>query len=314
VTRPTAPEIIWLNGRFLEPGERATVDLRDRAYLHGDSVFATARAVSGRVFLVERQIARLREAAEAFGIAWPEVDLAEVMAVATERVGADDVTLRVTLGRGAGPWGVGLGSPPGSAGRDKGLFEPSASVVARVTAPYPAEAYERGIDTRIVATRRIPSACLPARHKTGSYLGTILARRELSPPSAPLSAALVEGIQLSVGGHVSSGTISNLFAVMGGRLVTPPLTDDCRPGLTRELIFELAPRAGVEVVEESLLPADLGRAQEVFFTSTLMDCLPVRSIEGGGAYTRFDTAAKLRSLLSAARGEQEVLEDAPAER
>lgn len=301
---PTAAEIIWQSGRFLEPGERAMVELRDRAYLLGDSVFATARAVSGRVFLVERQIARLREAAEAFGMAWPEVDLAEVMAAATERLGADDATLRVTLGRGAGPWGVGLA----------GMFEPSFSVVARVTTPYPAEAYERGIDTRILATRRIPSVCLPARHKTGSYLATILARRELSPPTEPLSTALVEGIQLSVGGHVSSGTISNLFAVSSGRLVTPPLTDDCRLGLTRELVFELAPRAGVEVVEKSLLPTDLAQASEVFFTSTLMDCLPVRSIEGVGDYAAFDTAAKLRALISAARREQEVLEDAPPER
>lgn len=278
-------EVIWLDGRFLNPGERPTVDLRDRAYLLGDSVFATARAISGRVFLGARHLSRIREAANDLGIPWPEVDLATIIASAIERLGADDVTLRVTLSRGAGPWGIGV----------TGRFEPSVSVVARVTTPYPDEAYERGIVSRVLAVRRIPSVCIPARHKTGSYLGTVLARRELTSP------ALIEGIQLNVAGRISSGTISNIFVVKDGYLLTPPLDDDCRPGVTREVVLELAHRAGLHAMERSLLLPDLEGASEVFFTSTLMDCLPVRSIEGVADYDSVTTASELRALLRAER-------------
>lgn len=282
---PDDGAVVFFGDRFLERGERAAVDVRDRAYLLGDSVFATLRAFGGAPFALERHLARLTDAAAATGIALPSADLAGVVREACLRLGARDATVRVTVGRGAGPWGIGLEGP----------FSPSLSVVARETRPYAPELYARGVDAAVLATRRVPRACLPPEHKTGSYLPTVLARRELAPGA-------VEGVQLSVEGFVSSGTISNLFAVIDGRVVTPSLAHDARPGVTREVLLELAPRARLEIAEVDLTPRDLARASEVFFTSTLMDGLPVRALAGVPLSGRFDVATTLRGLLLESQG------------
>jgi branched-chain amino acid aminotransferase len=278
-------EIIYLDGRFLGPDELATVDLRDRGYLFGDTVFETVRAFGGVAFALDRHMARLTEAASLVGIAMPDADIEEITASALASLAQPDATLRYTLSRGVGPWGLSMSGP----------FSPCFSVVARRTTAHAEARYAEGIDAKIVETRRVPAACMPTRVKTGNYLSTVLARRELE------ADGLVEGIQLTVDGRVSSGTLSSVFAVIDGTLCTPSLDCDCRAGVTREIVLELAPRSGLVVAERHLTPADLANASEVFFVSSLADCLPARSIRGVGAYDSREVARRLRELLRAAR-------------
>lgn len=256
--------VVFLGDRFLGPDEPALVPLADRGYLHGDSVFATLRAFDGRPCVPERHLRRLLEAARCFGVAMPmdEARLTGVMAEAASRVAAPDVTLRVTASRGVGPWGLDTSGP----------FETTLSVIARATTAPSEEARARGVVTKIVSTRRVPAACLPPSHKTGNYLASIAARRELE--------GLVEGIQLSVDGRVSSGTISNLFVVRDGALITPGASADCRLGVTREMLLELAPSVGLRALEADVRVEDLAAADEIFFASSVMICLPVRRVEG----------------------------------
>ena len=282
-----AREILYVDGRFLEPGERATVDLRDRGFLLGDSVFETVRACGGAAFALDRHLSRLGEAADALGIPMPHTDLHAVTAAALTALAEPDVTLRYTLTRGAGAWGVGMAGP----------FTPSLSLIARASTPHAPERYTDGVDVKVVTTRRVPAACLPTRFKTGNYLGTVLARRELE------AEGLVEGIQLTVDGRVSSGTVSNVFAVIDGELCTPSLDCDCRAGITRELVLELAPRLGIVTRETHLTLADLARAHEVFFTSALMDALPARSVHDVAEYGPAHVARRVREALRAERGD-----------
>ena len=86
-------------------------------------------------------------------------------------------------------------------------------------------------------------------------------------------------------GEVSECTSANLFAVFkgaaqGDRVLTPPLSSGCLPGVTRAVLLEELRVSGLVVEERVLLPADLESADEVFLASTTRELLPVVSIEG----------------------------------
>jgi branched-subunit amino acid aminotransferase/4-amino-4-deoxychorismate lyase len=70
-----------------------------------------------------------------------------------------------------------------------------------------------------------------------------------------------------------------VFAVFGQEVLTPPISEGCLPGITREVLLEIqAP--GISVVERALSIEDLYRADEVFITSTTRGLLPVTEIAG----------------------------------
>ena len=83
---------------------------------------------------------------------------------------------------------------------------------------------------------------------------------------------------LTVDGAVCSGLVSNIFVAHAGLVLTPPLTSGCLPGVTRELVLERAASVGLEVHEGSLSPEALDQADEVLFTSSLVECLPVAQL------------------------------------
>jgi branched-chain amino acid aminotransferase len=139
---------------------------------------------------------------------------------------------------------------------------------------YPADAYENGIQSKVVEPRRVPAACLDPTIKCGNYLPNILARRELE------RHGMLEGVQRAVEGHVVGGAVSNVFLIQGRRLRTPDRGSGILPGITRAALIEVAGEAGLDVSEERLQVDDLYSADEMFFANTLMECLPVAAIDG----------------------------------
>src|ERR1700683_3335160 len=89
-----------------------------------------------------------------------------------------------------------------------------------------------------------------------------------------------EVVLLNERGEVSECTSANIFAAQGGEVSTPPLDSGCLPGVTRELLLDVVRVPGISVVERTLTPGDLERADQVFITSTTRDLLPVVFIEG----------------------------------
>jgi branched-chain amino acid aminotransferase len=124
-----------------------------------------------------------------------------------------------------------------------------------------------------------------------------------------------EVVLLNERGEVAECTAANIFAVKNKKVYTPPLNSGCLEGVTRGILFEIAPEAGVAVVEQVLSPEDLYSADEVFISSTNRNLLGVGEIAGHnivgapGAVTRaldelFDAHVAdyvTRRLASAAR-------------
>lgn len=257
--------IVYLRDGFVDAVE-ARVSLFDRGYLLGDSIFETLRVYDGRVFACDAHVDRLERASEATGIRIPR-DRAALRVLVEAAVARSTLTtayVRVTVSRGEG--GVGLGTI--------GCDDPTLSIIVKDFVGYPADAYDRGIDTIILQTRKVPAACLDPALKTGNYLPNVMAKRELE------AKRMIEGVVLSTTGAVVSGSVSNLFFVVGDELWTPDPASGCRPGVTRETVLRVARGLGLEVNEAPVSIGALASADEVFFTNTLMECLPVRTLNG----------------------------------
>jgi len=153
---------------------------------------------------------------------------------------------------------------------------------------------------------------------TGRYAGV----KMLSwvPHAAVLEKAHAEGyddaLLLNEKGQLAECTSANVFLIRGGKVLTPPLTSGCLAGITREVLFEIAPKAGIELLEQELSLADLSSAEEVFISSTTREVAAVGSIspdwkyDAPGKITRSleeSFQAYVRSYLAGGKYRIEVL-------
>jgi branched-chain amino acid aminotransferase len=93
-----------------------------------------------------------------------------------------------------------------------------------------------------------------------------------APNTAVLDKARAEGFDdallVNEKGQLAECTSANIFLVRNGHVLTPPLSSGCLAGVTRDVLFEIAPTAGVKIVEQHLTADDLASAEEFFISST----------------------------------------------
>ena len=133
----------------------------------------------------------------------------------------------------------------------------------------------KGIKVCLSKYRRISAYSMPQGTKlTGAYFNSSLAKAEA------LGRGFVEAITLSHNGNVAEGSGENLFMVKKGKLITPPLSDDILPGITRSAVMELARKElGIKCLEKSFKPAALYKADELFFCGTGAQISPITQME-----------------------------------
>lgn len=251
----------WLsfNGRIAAPGEVALSPL-DRGVLYGDGLFETMRAYGGRVFRLAAHLERLQAAAPVVRMAlpWSKEELADAVTGLLVASGLGDAYLRLTVLRGEGPPGP---APPAEA-------VPHYFVIARSLVPYPERRYRDGATAIVAATRQNESSPL-AGIKSTSYLNHVLAIGEAR------DAGVDEALLLNNRGELAEGATSNLFAVRGDTLLTPPVACGCLPGIARAVVLERAPTLGLAVSPEPFSLPDLLAADEAFLTNSLMEVMPL---------------------------------------
>lgn len=285
----TAPPVIYLRDRFLDADEPAQVSLFDRAYLLGDSLFASLRVYGGVPVALARHVARLEGAAAELGLACPSAAALEQLArAACDKFMGEYGYLRITLSRGEQPaQGAGLGL--------SGLGVPVLSVVVRELASPP---FPPATEIAPVTLRAAPAACQPPGWKLGSYALRVAMRREVE------ARGHGEGLVLGLDGAVVSGVASNVFVVRGGALTTPSLASGCRPGVTRELLLERLAAAGVAVEERAITLDDVRAADAAFFTSAVTPLLAARRFESRALDADAPGLAAARAALLAAIAEE----------
>ena len=275
---PAAPgRTLWINGRLCR-GEEASLSLFDRGARDGEGLFETLRVYGGHPFAWSRHMERLVLSAAVLGFPVPAspVTLRAALDELLQAEGLDDAVARITVTRGV----------PGGRPTRTGAWvevEPLAARLWRGT--------RTGAVKAIVSKRPFEPGPL-GPHKTTSRLAYHLAREEARVARAD------ETLLVSPAGEVLEGAVSNVFAVISGEVLTPPLASGILPGITRALVFGLC-AAGSPARERILTLADLRAADEVFLTNSVQEIVPVGTLQ--------DLAIPGRSvagtLLAAYRGE-----------
>jgi branched-chain amino acid aminotransferase len=256
--------VVVIDGKSFGP-EQAFVSVFDRGFLYGDSVFETIRTYSGRPFALDEHLDRLRWSAGrvfielAVGADALKLEIAGALAEA----GNPESMIRVMITRGRGELGL-----------DPALAESPTRViiVAPLHTPPPA-AYERGVGVVTFRTQRVADATDAAGAKIANYLVAVLATREARRADA------VEALIIDNQGLVVEGTSSNVFAVVAGRLLTPPESLGILPGITRARVLEAAGALGIPVDFTALPVEALLGADELFVSSSIREILPVVRVD-----------------------------------
>lgn len=259
--RPLVRPALWVNGERQSAGA-AHVSGFDRGLLLADGVFETMRVHGGTVFRLDRHLARLAGALDALDIA-PVPEARDVVLGAVDDAGASDAAVRLTVTRGAGG-GV---APPARPSR------PTVVVAVQPLPDFPPRLYAEGLTAHVASGRRNERA-MTAGLKTLAYTDAVMAMIEARRAGAD------EALFLDTDGHCSEATASNLFAVVGGALLTPPLTCGALPGVTRAGVLELADSFGIAVAERAFGLDELLAADEALLTSSLRELAPLVRVEG----------------------------------
>jgi branched-chain amino acid aminotransferase len=252
--RPT----IWVNGDRQAPSG-PHVSALDRGLTLADGVFETIRIQGGIPFRLGLHLERLSRGLTALEITEPR-ELQEWVLAAVHAAGPRDAALRVTVTRGVGTAGV-IPSTERAAH--------ATAIVAVSDLPlFPPRIYELGLSAHVVSGRRNERA-MTAGLKTLSYTDAVAGLLEARRAGAD------EALFLDTEEHCCEASASNLFAVIGGALVTPPLTCGVLPGITRAALIELATARRIAVSERPFAIEELAGASEAFLTSSLRTVAPL---------------------------------------
>ena len=269
-------EIVYLNGSLV-PLSQARLSPFDWGFLYGYGLFETMRAYSGRIFRLEKHLARLSRSAKFLGIdSESTANLGKALYDTLQANNLSDARIRLTLSGGEGE-----PVPDPLAPRT-----PTLLIIARNYTPYPRQVYEQGYKAIVSDIRRNTQSPVSAM-KSLNYLDNLLARREAR------LAGVDEAILLNEQGFLAEGSTSNIFLMSDNTLLSPSQDSGILPGVTREVVLELAHSLGVEAVEREIAPEELLQADEAFLTNSLIEIMPLTQVSGqnigsgiAGAVTR----------------------------
>jgi D-alanine transaminase len=253
-------DVVFLNGRFL-PRPDATVSIDDRGFLFGDAVYEVVRAARGRFVEAERHLKRLERSLREIALPTPQID---PLAVAKDLLGRNALGQREAV--------VYLQVSRGAAQRQHAFpptpVPPTVLMTATPFQPRP-ELAERGAAVITQPDLRWSRCDI----KSVNLLPNVLAAERAAEAGAFEAILLRDGV-------VTEATRSNVFVVLAGIIRTHPTGPLILPGVTREVVLDLAAEAGLSVSEEAVTSAELARADEVFVTGTTSDVMPIVSIDG----------------------------------
>lgn len=258
--------MLWLKGK-IHPNTDTLLTANDRGVSLGDGLFETLSAFNGKAFLKAQHIARMKASADDFGLPFDPSTIERAINDLAE-IDQEPGIIRVTLTRGIGERGLAFPK------------DPKPEIFATRSPWTNALAFQK-ISLGTTKIRRNPTSPLSS-HKTLSYLDNVMALNEAQQKEAD------DALMLDQDGHVASTSMANLFAISGRELQTPSLSS-ILPGITRNLILEIAPTHGLTINEKNLHPRDLFAADLVFSTNSVRFMTRITMIDGNHLHSSDNT-------------------------
>jgi D-alanine transaminase len=255
------PEMAWVNGVLGNIGE-AKISIEDRGYLFGDGVYEVIRIYNQTPFYLSAHLERLANSAAAIRIKLPcGLDrIEEIINDLIERSALKEAYIYIQLTRG-------------SAKRDH-LFPENVDPGMVI--------YIRAMEPTVPSGDIKPESCiiLPDERWMNCHIKTINLLPNLLARQQAAEAGAIEAILYRPGGLVTEGSRSNLFAVIGEKVMTHPQTNLILPGITRKIVLDILNSSNIPFAEEAFTKQELQEASEVWITSTTMEVMPIESVDG----------------------------------
>lgn len=248
---------VYLNGQYL-PLNEAKVSVLDRGFLFGDGVYEVIPSYYGQLFHFHDHLTRLENSLAGIRLANPHTreQWLEILTPLLDAGENQYIYLQITRGV--------------AAKRDHAFpenIEPTVFAMCSKIIPF------AGRDSGVKAVTMDDSRWGFCNIKAITLLGNILHRQEAVDQDCT-EALLVKD------GAVTEGAASNVFAVIDGVLVTPPKSNDILPGITRDVILEIAAKNNISCREQRIALDALKSADEIWITSSTREIIPVVELDG----------------------------------
>ena len=247
--------VVFLNGVFCAP-EEASVSVLDRGFLLGDGIYEVIPAYHGKLFRLTEHLERMQRSLDAIHLKNPHSfdQWNNLLSGLVEKNGGGNLSVYMQITRGV-------------AKRDHAFpkdVRPTVFAMANVIGPLDPVIEQQGITALTVNDDRWQHCDI----KSISLLPNVLLRQQ----------AVEQGYAESIlirDGYVTEGAASNVFIVSDSVVITPPNGPFILPGVTRDLVLELAAANNIGHAERPISKGELLAADEVWLTSSTREILPV---------------------------------------
>ena len=255
--------IVYLNGQYL-PIEEAKISVLDRGFIFGDAVYEVWRLVNGKLFESQKHLSRLANGLRDVHITPPpEAQQAKLHEISDrlwkENGMKGEGSLFLEMSRGVAPRAHQYPKPP---------VPPTVFLMASSFTP-PEELRARGAGVILIDDIRWKRCNV----KTTQLLPNVMAKQQAFENDC-LDAIFVRD------GKVTETSHANVMAVANGTVWTHPIDGSVLPGVTRDVVLELARKHGIPVREEAMTVDAFRKADEVFLVGTLSDVMPIVKVDG----------------------------------
>lgn len=252
---------VYLNGEYL-PLQDAKISVLDRGFLFADGVYEVIPSYGGHLLRLQEHLNRLQTNLDAIRLTNPlsAEQWHEILQKLLQDNEGEDQSVYLQVTRGV------------SAKRNHGFPDevvPTVFVMVTELAAVNKEELRPGVSAITLDDIRW-KAC---NVKSISLLGNILLRQQAHDQNAAEAILINEG-------KAVEGAASNIFIVIDGVLVTPPTSYCLLPGITRDLILELAQQHNIQYEERDIAEAELTGASEIWLSSSTREILPVIELNG----------------------------------
>lgn len=252
---PSDPNI-YINGDFL-PLADAKISVLDRGFLFADGVYEVIPAYAGKLFRLQQHLDRLNNSLAAIRMqpVMTDQQWRNVLNQLIKPHGQSDQSVYVQVTRGAGK------------NRDHQLpsdYNPTMFAMCQPIATDNLDTIAKGIKAITLDDIRWDWCHI----KSVALLGNILLKQQATDQQCTEAILLRDGF-------ATEGSASNLFIVKNNQLITPPKSHNLLPGITRDLVLELAIKDGVSCIEREISEQELFDADEIWLTSSTKEIMPV---------------------------------------
>jgi len=256
----TPEPVVYINGEYL-PQSQATVSVLDRGFLFGDGVYEVIPVFAGKPLRLNEHLERLQRSMGRVSLQKPlsQQEWEDIFQILLDRNPGGDRSIYLQVTRGAAQV------------RDLSVasdIKPTVFVMVNDIKPVDYAKLENGIEAITVDDFRWKACDI----KSVSLIANVMIRLHANELNV-MDAVMVRD------GLVTEGTASNIFVVDNGIISTPPKSDCLLPGITRDLVIELALANGIKVEERDIKKDELDTADEIWLTSSTREIAPVVKLD-----------------------------------